>query len=106
MAFALVALSSVVTYFVTSKHVSERLLSSFSPIGVIDAAQREAAIEELIDTDAAYMRVGVGQGAEEADEAQALADAKSEADRQSAFLRRNLDRSEERRAGNERGTRV
>src|SRR5690606_11764823 len=91
MAFALVALSSVVTYFVTSKHVSERLLSSFSPIGVIDAAQREAAIEELIDTDAAYMRVGVGQGAEEADEAQALADAKSEADRQSAFLRRNLD---------------
>ena len=91
MALALVAASSVVTYFVTSKYVSERLLSSFSPIGVIDAAEREDSLEALIDTDAAYMRVGVGPGAAEDPEEVAGADARSELDRQSAFLRRNLD---------------
>lgn len=96
-AFALVAGSSVVTYFLTSKYVSERLLSSFSPIGVIDAAEREASIEELIDSDAAYMRVGVATGAtaDRAEPEQALDD-RSAADRQSAFLRRNLDALAER----------
>ncbi len=89
LAFALVAGSSVLTYFVTAKYVSKHLLSSFSPIGVIDAdaAKTDA---DLIDTQAAYMRVGVGTSPAEP-EGIAEADAASDADRQSAFLRRNLD---------------
>ena len=89
LALALVAGSSVLTYFLTEKYVSKHLLSSFSPIGVIDA-EDSSADEALVDTDAAYMRVGVGQAAPEPEEL-AQDDPESEADRQSAFLRRNLD---------------
>jgi len=95
LVLALVTGSSVLTYFLTSKYVSKQLLSSFSPLGVIGAeASADALAEELIDTDAAYMRVGVGQGAAPAPVASA--DRESEADRQSAFLRRNLDALAER----------
>jgi murein DD-endopeptidase MepM/ murein hydrolase activator NlpD len=85
MALLLVATSSVVTYFVTSRYVSERLLAAFSPIGVF--ATGDTPIEALVDTDAAYMRVGVGQ---DVAEAPGTPDP-SIYDRQSAFLRRNLD---------------
>jgi len=87
LALALVAGSSVLTYFITEKYVSKQLLSSFSPIGVIDAGDSDGA---LIDTDAAYMRVGVGVDEPEPVQA-AQADPDSEVDRRSAYLRRNLD---------------
>lgn len=79
----------MLTYFLTAKYVSKQLLSSFSPIGVIDADELDADAA-LIDTSAAYMRVGVGTDAGQSEDT-AGADAAAEADRQSVFLRRNLD---------------